>query len=131
MKYKIFTILLAFSIALFGVNLLLWQWDKSQEDTVVIDSSRLPLSDKTESTVTEDYSVEKLNSQASVKQLRQALFSEPETIAGDSSGFFDVDENNDFANGEIDPSLTHTSVELNSEIERLSKELQALQESVQ
>ena len=111
MKVKIFAFLLAFGISLFGINLLLWQWNKSDDDLIVPTDIQQDVS--TKPAMAEDYSVEKLNSQVSVKQLRQALFTEPEIVSPEV----------------ISPP--NTAVELNSEIERLSQELKALQESVQ
>lgn len=118
MKIKIFAFLFAFGLSLFGVNYLLWQWSKSTDeltDSIVIQAEKKPES------VIEDYSVEKLNSQVSVKQLRKALFTEPNTTEleldklGNDEGYTD----------------TKTATELDDEVTRLSLELQTLQESMQ
>lgn len=126
MKVKILAFLLAFGISLLGINLLLWQWDKSAD--ALIEPTGIHQEVSTKPAMTENYSVEKLNSQVSVKQLRQALFTEPGIIAPEIGK---LSENNELNNRDTERAQPNTAVELNSEIERLSQELQALQKSVQ
>jgi hypothetical protein len=110
MKTKILVFLIFFGLSLGSVNLLLWHLDKEESPTTLPLNKNTTTQSNTEN-AEPNFSVEKLNNQTSVKQLRKALFSEPEL---DSSEYAEK----------------ITESELTYELERLSQELLLLSDEL-
>lgn len=112
MKTKIPVFILFLALSLVTVNLLLWHWDKEAESTDNLSNQASSSVTETESTDS-NFSVEKLNNQASVKQLRKALFKKDEEVEASA-----VEAEN------------RAESELTADIERLSREIATLKESL-
>lgn len=111
MKAKILIISLLLALGLVGVNFWLWQ------DVVpaTLDSNAAENNSETVSVgldFKESYTVDKLNNQVSVRQLRETVFS-----TQDPTGNKDI--------------VSFSEAQINSEIDQLTQEIESLKKSIQ
>ena len=112
MKTKIPIFILFFFLLLVTVNLLLWHWDKGA-GSINKPINPLPLTVTHIESVDGNFSIEKLNNQVSLKQLRKALFKKDDEIEASAV-----------------KAENRTGSELTADIEQLSLEVATLKDSL-